>query len=203
MSARDHDLAQSVAADERAPAASPALIVPASPPPRNPVEDADASFTRKRPRLDSGSNSIRAMSADTTSPARDAAISPTEQQVEMTIRAHPSSSPATAQIEPGHDANDFLEDPQLAQDMSSILVASTEDDRGSPPVMLIDEDDEEAAFSVQMDVEDYFHRFPYPSLGIYSQAVREIPQYIQGCMLLCIPILFNPYLQLTCPSQPD
>jgi ubiquitin carboxyl-terminal hydrolase 34 len=186
MSARDYDLAQPVAADEQAPAparaASPALIVPASPPPRNPVEDADASFTRKRPRLDSGSNSIRAMSADTTSSARDAAASPTEQQVEMTIRVHPSSSPATAQVESGHDANDFLEDPQLAQHRSPILIASTEDDRDSPPVMLIDDDDEEVAFSVHLDAEDYFHRFPYPTLGNYSHAVREIPQYIQGCM---------------------
>ena len=36
-------------------------------PARDPVEDADASFTRKRPRLDSGSNSLRALSHDTAS----------------------------------------------------------------------------------------------------------------------------------------
>ena len=35
-----------------------------SPPPRNPMEDADSSVTRKRPRLDSGDRTHRSMSAD-------------------------------------------------------------------------------------------------------------------------------------------
>ncbi|KAH7065802.1 hypothetical protein BKA63DRAFT_165338 [Paraphoma chrysanthemicola] len=172
MHARDHDLAQPVAADE------PASNVPASPPRRDPVEDADPSFTRKRPRLGSGSNSIRALSVDTESPAHTAA-SPREQQVEMTIRSHPPSSPVHGDTEHGNDADERLEDPQH---LSPVLVAATEDDLSSPPVMAIVDDEDEIAppFTVQPDAEDLFYRFPFPSLGDYTQVVQELPKYISG-----------------------
>lgn len=39
-----------------------------TPPPRNSMEDADSSITRKRPRLDSGDRAYRSMSADPLSP---------------------------------------------------------------------------------------------------------------------------------------
>ena len=41
-----------------------------SPPSRNPMEDADSSVTRKRPRLDSGDRAHRSMSADRILPTR-------------------------------------------------------------------------------------------------------------------------------------
>lgn len=172
MNARDHDLAQSVAADE------PAINVPASPPRRDPVEDADPSFTRKRPRLGSGSNSLRALSVDTESPAHTTAT-PREQQVEMTIRSHPPSSPVHGETEQGHNANGSLGDPQ---DPSPVLVASTEDDLPSPPVMAIEDDEEVGpAFSVQPDAEDLFRRFPFPNMGDYADVVQELPKFITGC----------------------
>jgi ubiquitin carboxyl-terminal hydrolase 34 len=174
VNARDHNLAQPATADETA------ITSPASPPRRDPVEDADPSFTRKRPRLDSGSNSIRALSTDTESSARTAS-SPREQQVEMTIRSHPPSSPVPAAAEQGHNANGL---PADLQNISPILMASTEDDSGSPPIMVIEEDDEPAmAFSIPIDAEDHFRQFPYAHLGNYVQVTRDLPQYIQGSVL--------------------
>jgi ubiquitin carboxyl-terminal hydrolase 34 len=174
MNAREHDLAQPAAADV------PAITAPATPPRRDLVEDADPSFTRKRPRLDSGSNSIRALSADPEFSARTA-FSPREQQVEMTIRSHPPSSPVPAADEQGHNANGLPED---IQNLSPLLIASTEDDSDSPPVMVIEEDDGAAlGFSVQIDAEDYFRQFPYAHLGNYVQVTHDLPQYIQGSML--------------------
>ncbi|KAF2025393.1 hypothetical protein EK21DRAFT_116870 [Setomelanomma holmii] len=196
MNARDHDLAHFVAADE------PAITVSASPPRRDPVEDADPSFTRKRPRLDSGSNSTRALSTDTESPSHTAPSS-REQQVEMTIRSLPPSSPVHADSEDGHDANDALGEPQ---DMSPVLLASTEDDLPSPPVIAIDDDDDEAeaGFSVQPDAEDHFQRFPFERLGNYSHIVREIPQYLSGSQPIdgsILPALTNWLKDLPEPSD--
>lgn len=55
------------------------LVTPSTPnravsagPPRNPMEDADSSLTRKRPRLDSGSASYRSMSAERILPSPSA-----------------------------------------------------------------------------------------------------------------------------------
>ena len=45
---------------------NPAASEGPSPPPRNSMEDADSSVTRKRPRLDSGERAYRSMSADGT-----------------------------------------------------------------------------------------------------------------------------------------
>jgi ubiquitin carboxyl-terminal hydrolase 34 len=178
MTAQDHHLAHSAAADD-----SPSTTTaPASPPRRDPVEDADPSFTRKRPRLDSGSNSIRALSADTEPLARTTA-SPREQQVEMTIRSHPPSSPVSAAVEQGHHADAMSDD---TQNISPIHIPTTEDEPGSPEVVLIHDDDEPApapAFSVQMDATHHFQRFPWSAAGDYSQVVRELPKYFQGCKL--------------------
>ncbi|KAF1847395.1 uncharacterized protein K460DRAFT_57668 [Cucurbitaria berberidis CBS 394.84] len=171
MSSRDHDLVQSVAADE------PAIILPASPPRRDPVEDADASFTRKRPRLDSGSNSLRAMSTDPQTPDNAAAL-PHEKQVEMTIRSHPPSSPVHAGDEDDSNTNGFLEDTLPAQDDLPIVIASPEQESGSPPIMLIDDDDDSPAFTVQLDAEDHFRQFPFARSGNYSQMVRELTHHV-------------------------
>jgi ubiquitin carboxyl-terminal hydrolase 34 len=174
MNVRDNDLAQPAAADETA------ITDPASPPRRDPVEDADPSFTRKRPRLDSGSNSIRALSTDTDSPAKTTA-SPREQQVEMTIRSHPPSSPVSAPVEQGHDANALPGDPQ---NISPILIANTDDDMSeSPPVTLIEEDEEPSpGVSLQVDPEDHFRMFPSNTPGDYYKGVHDIPQYFSACM---------------------
>ena len=169
MSSRDHDLVQPAAAHE------PARSVPASPR-RDLVEDedADASFTRKRPRLDSGTTPRAAMSADPVTPENTAA-EPPEKQLEMTIRSHPPSSPARP-----------VEDLQSAQE-SPILLPSHDqvdnEDPGSPPVMVIDdEDDEPVAFTVQLDAEDHFRQFPFARLGNYSHMVRELAQHINTGM---------------------
>lgn len=202
MNARDHGLAQSVAADE------PAITAPASPPRRDPVQDADPSFTRKRPRLDSGSNSLRAMSADLESLATSATSSH-DQLVEMTIRSHPPSSPA--QPEPTQDhspqnptPNDFCEDLQHTQLNSPILISNTEDELDSPPIMLVEDDnDPVAAFEIQPDADDHFRRFPFSAHGNYSQVVRELPQYIQGSVPLdsqLLPLLTDWLLDLPDPS---
>jgi ubiquitin carboxyl-terminal hydrolase 34 len=187
MTGLDHDLVQSVAADE------PAITAPASPPRRDPIEDADASFTRKRPRLHSGSNSLRAMSADPQTPAN---LTPTsaEKQVEMTIRSHPPSSPVRAgdnDDDDGSNAGDFLEDTLLDQNMSPIVIPSSEeDDSRSPPVLLIDDDDAPTVdFSVQLNANDHFARFPYPHLGTYATMVRQLAQHISEGepTLFCLP----------------
>jgi ubiquitin carboxyl-terminal hydrolase 34 len=183
MNVREHDLAQPAAADV------PAITGPATPPRRDFVEDADSSFTRKRPRLDTGSNSMRAHSSDPP-PSAKAPPSPREQRVEMTIRSHPPSSPVTAAHEQGHTANDFSADLDM-QNLSPILIATTEDESGSPPVMLIDEDgDAPASFPVQTDAEAYFQAFPYGHLGNYLQVTRDLPQYIHGSTL-CALLLFT------------
>jgi ubiquitin carboxyl-terminal hydrolase 34 len=183
MNAREHDLAQPAAADV------PSITGPVTPPRRDPVEDADPSFTRKRPRLDTGSNSMRAHSSDPDSSARTPP-SPREQQVEMTIRSHPPSSPVTAAHEQGHTANGFSEDQDL-QDLSPILIATTEDEPNSPPVMLIDEDDD-APSGFSVDAEDYFGAFPYGHLGSYLQVTRDLPQYLHGSMLRALRLSASP-----------
>lgn len=114
MNVRDQDIAQAAAAanDDT----DTAIAIPA----RDPVEDADASFTRKRPRLDSGNNSVRALSQDTEASDTTAASPRDQPEVEMTIRPHPPSSPAAPSG--GHHADGFSENPQ---DISPILIPTT------------------------------------------------------------------------------
>ncbi|KAH5401564.1 hypothetical protein HBI32_172400 [Parastagonospora nodorum] len=172
MNVREDHAAQTAAADESASTTSP--------PRRDPVEDANPSFTRKRPRLDSGSNSVRALSTDTESSTRTTASPPREQQVEMTIRSHPPSSPVSAPIDDGHNADAM---PADSQNISPILIDSTGDDSGSPPVMLIEEDEQSAlGFTVRVDAYDHFQRFPWAPAGNYTQVAHELPQYIQASM---------------------
>ncbi|KAL1796630.1 hypothetical protein ACET3X_005170 [Alternaria dauci] len=177
MPAPDIDIVQSVAADE------PATTASASPPPprRDPVEDADASYTRKRPRLHRGSNSLCAMPSEPQTPANTAPDS-SETQVEMTIRSHPPLSPVRGGDEHHGNANDFLEDASPTPAQSPILITSSEDERPSPPIMIIDDNDdvEAVAFPVEVDAEDYFRRFPYSQHGGYSTVVRDLAQHIQG-----------------------
>jgi ubiquitin carboxyl-terminal hydrolase 34 len=173
MTAPDKDTVQPVAADE------PAITASASPPRRDSIEDADASFTRKRPRLHSGSNSLCAMPADPHTPA-DTAVSPSEKQLEMTIRSHPPSSPLHGGDEDHDDPDDFFEDPSPAPRQSPILITSSEDERGSPPIMIIEDNDEVGSFAVQVDAEDHFRRFPYAHNGSYSTVVRDLASHVQG-----------------------
>lgn len=175
MSSRAHDLVPPLAAHE------PAVIVPASPPRRAPVDDAhaDASFTRKRPRLDSGSTSLRAMSADPDSPPRTAAP-PHDQPVEMTLRPHPPSSPPPPADEQERTANAPRHVGLPAHGQSPIVIDSSDGDSASPPVMVI-EDDEPDGFTVQLDADDYFRRFPFARPGSYASTVRELAQHIQTC----------------------
>jgi ubiquitin carboxyl-terminal hydrolase 34 len=173
MTAPDKDIVQSVAADK------PTTPASASPPRRDPIEDADASFTRKRPRLHSGSNSLCAMPTDPQTPT-NTAVSPSEKQLEMTIRSHPPSSPVHGGDEDHATPDDFLEDPSPTPGRSPILITSSEDERGSPPIMIIDDEDETVGFSVQMDAEDYFRRFPYANHGSYSTVVRDLAHHVQG-----------------------
>lgn len=175
MTAQDHDLAHPAAVDETAIT----VTGPATPPRRDPVEDANPSFTRKRPRLDSGSNSIRALSAEPDSSA-GTIISPRESQVEMTIRSHPPSSPVPAAVGQGQHAN---RTPETSQTISPIIMASTEDDSGSPPVMLVESDDDDSVVghTIEMDAEDYFHRFPWASSQQpYIFVVRDLAKYFQN-----------------------
>jgi ubiquitin carboxyl-terminal hydrolase 34 len=159
-------------ANANADSAEPAIASPPAPA-RDPVEDADASFTRKRPRLDSGSNSLRALSHDTAEdlplpfPEDTTAASPRDrdrdQQVEMTIRPHPSSSPVLAATPDGPNANGFVKDLQ-------VMIIEDDDDEASPP-----------GYVVQIDAEDYFRRFPFSRMGPYPQAILDLPQYVSGC----------------------
>ncbi|USP77841.1 uncharacterized protein yc1106_05115 [Curvularia clavata] len=183
MSLQDNDLVQSVAAHE------PATTLPTTPPRRDPIEDADASFTRKRPRLHSGRNSQCAMSTQPRTP-RNGAPSPPDNQLEMTIRSHPPSSPAR----PEHDdhINSLPESPSPAPAQSPILIASSDDEAASPPVMAIDDDDdndndnddpdESIGPTVHMDPDEHFRRFPYVPVAAtynYGAVVRDLAQHVQ------------------------
>ncbi|KAH8724367.1 hypothetical protein GQ44DRAFT_773290 [Phaeosphaeriaceae sp. PMI808] len=203
MNARGHDLAQSAAAHNDT---AITVAVPASPPRRDPVEDVDHNFTRKRPRLDSGSISIRALSTD-PEPATNLTAEPRELPVAMTIRPHPPSSPVLAAAENDCNAGNGISAlphvPHEPHDHSPILVPSTVDETGSPPVMLIDDDEPAVAFTVHMDAEDHFRRFPFTRLGSYANVVREIPQYIQGSTPIdgqLLPCLTEWLLDLPEPS---
>lgn len=99
----------------------------------------------------------------------------------MTIRSHPPSSPVHGGDEDYTNPDNFLEAASPTPGQSPILITSSEDERGSPPIMIIDDDDDEAdAFSVQVDAEDYFRRFPYAHHGSYSTVVRDLANHVQG-----------------------
>jgi ubiquitin carboxyl-terminal hydrolase 34 len=177
MSARDQNIEQSHAADD------PATSTPPSTPRRDPVEDADPSFTRKRPRLDDGGASLRAISTDSDSPSK-VMTSPHKEMVAMTIREHPASSPPPADDEEhNHIATGYSTDQASTPTMLPAMLDGTEDDPASPPVIeIIDDDDEPAtSFMVQLNAEDYFRQFPYQGrFRSYSEALREIQKHVQN-----------------------
>ena len=168
--------------------------IPVSPPRRDSMEDADPSLTRKRPRLDSGSNDNRAMSTDPVSAAADTAIAPpVEQAVEMTIRSQP---PSSSQPIDGADDLDTVSAPTMsARDSPAPTLDSAENDLTvdlenatvhSPPVLAIDDEEEDAMgdyIQVDLNPEDYYRRFPFATGGDYMGAVRSIINHFHGCKL--------------------
>ncbi|KZM26818.1 Ubiquitinyl hydrolase 1 [Ascochyta rabiei] len=200
MSARDHDIVQSQAADEPATASSP------SPPRREPEVDADANFTRKRPRLDDGAASLRAVSTDSESPSK-AIMSPHKEMVAMTIREHLASSPELAEDE---EHTQVATGPSINQiptpTASPVMVDGAQDEPASPPVIeIIDDEDENeptATFTVQLNAEDHFRRFPYRArFRSAMDALREITSYVQKN--LDIPHDLLPSLEQWLRGLPD
>lgn len=192
MTAQDNDLVQSVAV--AAAADEPATIAPASR--RDPIEDADASFTRKRPRLH-GSNSLCAMSTEAHT---------LDNHVEMTIRSHPPSSPVRAGDDHNHShTGDVAASPSPAPVHSPILIPSSDDEAASPPIMVVnDEDegdnDEAVGLAVHMDPEDYFRRFPYSHVGSYTSVVRDLAQHVQDSAFFARSTFGEPFV-LTITSR--
>ncbi|KAF2191532.1 hypothetical protein K469DRAFT_656523 [Zopfia rhizophila CBS 207.26] len=194
MSQQDHDLMESVSADDQA------ISVPASPLRRDSMEDADSSLTRKRPRLDSGSRDTRSMSTDPAPPADN----PTLPSVEpvMTINTRPQ----LVSLQPA----DSTENPNAAsaaavstQEQAPTVVDTTQDqlddvdDTDSPPVIAVEDDDTEPTMDdytgsgsgyvqVDHDEEDYFLRFPFTHAqgGNYVNALRAVTNHFQGAQAL-------------------
>ena len=189
MSQQDHDLMESVSADNQATA----VTSPTSPPRRDSMEDADSSLTRKRPRLDNGPLDNRAMSADPApAPAENTTTSHPQ---EMTIRSQPpsSSQPTDEASEPNGAASIM----PAAEEESTPPVESVEEldvdvAADSPPVIAIDDDDAEAIddidldyIHIEQDEEYHFRRFPFTVQlyqGNYAQAARQIAQHVSGGM---------------------
>ncbi|XPS80524.1 Ubiquitinyl hydrolase 1 [Ascochyta lentis] len=178
MSARDHDIVQSQAAHE------PATSTLSSPLRREPEADADANFTRKRPRLDDGGASLRAMSTESESPSK-AITSPHKEMVAMTIREHLASSPSPAEDgEHVHIATGPSAERASTPTALPIMVDGADDDPTSPPVIeIVDSEDENeptATFTVQFNADDHFRQFPYRvRFKGALNALREITSHIQ------------------------
>jgi ubiquitin carboxyl-terminal hydrolase 34 len=176
MSAQDHVLKQLPAADEQAstsPPPSPSLSP--SPPRRDPVQDADPRFARKRPRLDSDSNSLHTMSASSVSPA-GATTSPPPELVEMTIHSHPPSSPALTAGGDVSSVDGTHDDPMPDSDDSPIIMFTTDTEPATPPVIIIDDDDDDAD---PAEAERYFYHFPDAQDGDYFHAIRRLTDHVQ------------------------
>jgi ubiquitin carboxyl-terminal hydrolase 34 len=208
MSQHGHDnLMESGSPNEAITASTP------SPPRRDPVEDADSTLTRKRPRLDSGSGiegpdqhnmtACPLPSADTSTPP------PADQLVEMTIRSQQPSSPTPADepSSPSTVANDDEEQVTPGEDdTAQPVMASTESDMvcdyaapsDSPPVIAIDDDEGDpsdnavdgySADYIRMvhDEENYFMQFPFAGQypGYYMGALGQMITHFQGGTLLC------------------
>ncbi|KAF2652193.1 hypothetical protein K491DRAFT_66106 [Lophiostoma macrostomum CBS 122681] len=215
MRPQDHDLMESVTADAQA------ITVPASPPRRDSMEDADSSLTRKRPRLDNSAADNRAMATDAPSaPANhehtphhnlDPDGPPAEQQVEMTIRSQPpsSSQPSDAAADGSEAATtdpaagDAAE--PLMEAAEEPLVVEDEAPADSPPVIAIDDDDDDddaeevmgdyAAdyIHIERDEEDYFRKFPFSHQypDSYMGAIRQIISHFASATSLDGNVLPN------------
>lgn len=177
MSAQYQNIEQSHAADEQATSTSP------SPARRDPVEDADDNFTRKRQRLDDGGVVMRATSTDPDSPSR-AITSPHKEMVAMTIREHspPSPSPAT-EPEHNHTAIDN-KSPGITPVHSLAMLDGASEDPASPPVIVIMDDDDydtvPPSITVQLSAEDFFRQFPYNErFRGHSYALHVMTDHVQ------------------------
>ncbi|KAH9867833.1 hypothetical protein IAQ61_007137 [Plenodomus lingam] len=189
MTSPGHDVRLPAAAD----ASSSAIHLPASPPRRDPVEDADASFTRKRPRLDCGNTALWPKSSSSpASPATSTIAAPHEQLVEMTLRPHPPSSSPSPSPSPSPPspvittADERQSDPEPAEDSpaplqqhSAIAMPGADAASVSPPVdIIVDDEDEDEddnmAFAVHIDAEDHFRQFPFNTRGNGWLMVREL-----------------------------
>ena len=178
MSARDHAIELSEAADEPATSTSP------SPPRRDLVGDTDDNFTRKRQRLDDGGALLRAVSNDSDSPSKTI-TSPHKEMVAMTIREHTPASPSPADgDEHDHIATATSTNQASTPTTSPAMMDGADDSAKSPPVIeIIDDDEDELApsFMVQMNAEDHFRQFPYRA-GFRNalEALHEITQHVQN-----------------------
>ncbi|KAJ4355807.1 uncharacterized protein N0V89_003828 [Didymosphaeria variabile] len=196
MSQPDHELMESATVDT-------AISVPASPPPRDSMEDADPSLTRKRPRLDSGGVESPAMHADTDADAHSAqpTTAPAEQQVEMTIRSQPPSSShardAAVSTDAAHTSATPGEDMDASAAMDGIsnrvdnADGTGDSSAGSPPIIAIDDDDDDDAdpmagyagatsFHVEYDVDTHLAMFPFAHDADYIHAAQEIARYFHS-----------------------
>lgn len=191
---------ESVTADDQT------VTVPASPPRRDPVEDADSSLTRKRPRLDNGTVDNRTMPATATSNLDTNTTPPSEQQVEMTIRSQPpsSSQPTDSPAESNGASAPMaaLEDTIASVGNSSGDQLGSEEDApaDSPPVIAIDDDNDEddgedvmgdytaGYIHIDHDHESYFQRFPFSANwdGDYMGALHQMITHFSGSMLTLV-----------------
>ncbi|KAF2477566.1 uncharacterized protein BDR25DRAFT_2094 [Lindgomyces ingoldianus] len=213
MSQRDHELMESVHADDQA------ITVPASPLRRDSMEDADSSLTRKRPRLDSGSRETRSMSTD-TAPATTSVAQPVDQPVEMTIRSQPPSSQSVNSTSDANGASLATlsvpsESVPLEESAEDPVVAIDDVVADSPPVVAVDDDeDAEEAMDdytgsissfvhIEVDEEAYFRRFPFTHShhGNYQAALRAITAHFQGANPLEGTVL--PQVQLWLEGFPN
>jgi ubiquitin carboxyl-terminal hydrolase 34 len=170
--------------------ADAAPSVPASPPPRDSMEDADPSLTRKRPRLDSGGVDPPAMHPDTDA---EPTTAPAEQRVEMTIRSQPPSlshaRDAVGSTGDAHTAatpDEALHVP-AAMDGASNGGSDADGADDSPPVIAIDDDEDDAdpmtgyataaSFHVEFDADAHLAMFPFAHNGDYIYAAQEIARY--------------------------
>lgn len=193
MSQQDHDLKGSVVSSDDLSA----ITIPASPPRRLSMEDADSSLTRKRPRLDNGSADNRPMPADSPPDVDPYSTHLAEQPREMTIRSQLPSSSQTqdtaADIDPQKDTS-FMDvvqsEPITGLDEPIEAQFDGGDDVGvsSPPVLAIDDDDEYASIRIEYDEEDYFRKFPFASSGFtgppYMGALRQMITHFHGANAL-------------------
>lgn len=185
--------------------ADTALSVPTSPPPRDSMEDADPSLTRKRPRLDSGGVETPDMHTDTDTDA-DSTTAPPEQQVEMTIRSQPPSlshiRDAAGSTDDTHataTSDHPLHVPATMDGASSgtnDVDGADDSSADSPPVIAIDDDDDDdagpmggyataASFHVEYDADTHLSMFPFAHNGDYMYAAQEIAKYIQSSESFC------------------
>ncbi|KAF2112644.1 hypothetical protein BDV96DRAFT_524740 [Lophiotrema nucula] len=212
MSQRDHEVMESV---------SPANHVPASPLRRDSLEDADASKTRKRPRLDNEGADNQTMSTDPA--AASSAAPPTEQAVEMTIRSQPSSAaqPADdADVSNGSTAHTASANGAMdsaAETVETLPTSPGSEAPESPPVLAVDDDDVEedmdgfsradaSYVSIEYDEEETFLRFPFTQghHGNYMSAIRTVVQHFQGSNALDGTVLPQVTLWLNSfPNRPS